>query len=58
MNGETRQTALGVGGLTIVYVVALMEGFDGTVATTYAIAVIGLISPSVLDRLPFRTKEG
>lgn len=51
MKPQTRQTALGVAGLTIVFTVALTEGFNGRVATAYAMAVVGLIAPETLEGL-------
>lgn len=52
MNAETRQTLIGCFGLTIVMVMALSEGFNGRVTAAYFIAVIALVSPQALDKLP------
>lgn len=49
MNPETRQTLIGVTGLSIVESVALLEGFNGLVLTAYMGAVIALISPQALQ---------
>jgi len=51
MKPETRQTLIGVAGLTVVFVVALTEGFNGRVTMTYAVAVVALISPQALEDL-------
>jgi len=52
MNTDTRQTLIGVGGLTVVMIVALIEGFNGRVTMTYIVAVVGLVSPQALDKFP------
>lgn len=52
MNPETRQTLIGVFGLTIVEVVALIEGFNGVVMSAYFAAVVALVAPEALDKLP------
>ena len=52
MNPESRQTLLGVFGLTAVMLVALNEGFNGHVTVSYFAAVIALITPQALDKLP------
>jgi len=52
MNPETRQTLIGVFGLTIVMIVALTEGFNGRVTAAYFAAIVALISPKALDQLP------
>jgi len=51
MNADTRQTLIGVTGMTIMAVAALVEGYNGTVATAYLLAVVGLVSPQALDRI-------
>jgi len=51
MNADTRQTLIGVTGMTIMALTALLEGYNGTVATAYFVAVIGLVSPQALDRV-------
>jgi len=53
MNADTRQTLIGVAGLTAVMIVALLEDFNGSVTMAYFLSVVGLISPEVVDRLPF-----
>jgi hypothetical protein len=53
MRDDTRQTILGLIGLTAVQLVALHEGFNGRVTTAYFIAVIALVAPETLDQLPF-----
>jgi len=53
MKSDTRQTVLGLVGLTAVQLVALHEGFNGRVATAYFISVIALVAPETLDQLPF-----
>jgi len=55
---ETRQTVIGVLGLTIVEVVALREGFNGAVTVSYFVAVIALAAPETLDRLPISISGG
>lgn len=50
MKSETRQTLIGVTGLTIVMTVALLEGFNGRVTGAYFAAVIALVSPEALER--------
>jgi hypothetical protein len=52
MNPETRQTLIGVAGLTVVEVTALMEGYNGRVATVYFISVLGMVAPQAIDQLP------
>jgi len=42
---------IGVAGLTVVFSVALLEGFNGRVASAYAVAVLALIAPETLDRV-------
>jgi hypothetical protein len=51
MKSKTRQTLIGVTGLTVVMVVALLQGYNGEVTAVYFAAVIGLVSPEALDRL-------
>jgi len=51
MKSQTRQTFIGVAGLTVVMVVALHEGFNGRVTAAYFTAVVALVSPEALDRL-------
>lgn len=58
MNPETRQTLIGVVGLTVVEIVALQEGFNGAVLTAYMVSVIGLVAPQTLDKLPFNPGAG
>jgi hypothetical protein len=52
METETRQTLIGVTGLTIVFSVALHEGFNGSVAIAYSIAILALIAPDTLEAIP------
>lgn len=49
MKPQTRQTLIGVVGLSTVEGVALLEGFNGFVLTAYFGSVIALVSPEVLD---------
>jgi len=51
MKSETRQTLIGVAGLTVVFTVALLEGFNGRVASAYAVAVVALVAPETLDKV-------
>lgn len=52
MNSKTRQTLIGVTGLTIVFLMALDEGYNGRVTATYALAVVAIIAPEALEALP------
>jgi len=58
MNPETRQTLIGVFGLTVVEAVALTEGFNGPVAVSYFAAVLGLVAPEALENLPISLNGG
>jgi len=58
MNPETQQTIVGVLGLTVVFAVALLEGYNGRVTTAYAVAVMALVAPETLDKLPFTLRGG
>lgn len=58
MNPETRQTLIGVVGLSVVESVALIEGFNGFVLTAYFAAVIALMSPQALDEFRQTIKGG
>jgi len=49
MNADTRQTLIGVSGLTIMAVTALVEGYNGRVTAAYLLGVVALISPQALD---------
>jgi hypothetical protein len=51
MKSQTRQTLIGVTGLTAVMIVALLQGFNGEVTAVYFAAVVALVSPEALDRL-------
>jgi len=51
MNPKTRQTLIGVSGLTVVEIVALLEHFNGQVTTVYFAAVLAVVAPEALDRL-------
>lgn len=53
MNPETRQTLIGVVGLSVVEIVALLEGFNGPVLAAYMASVVALVAPQALDQLPF-----
>lgn len=52
MKAETRQTLIGVSGLTVVMAVALHEGFDGRVTLAYFAAIVAIVAPEALERLP------
>lgn len=52
MNPETRQTLIGVSGLTVVEIAALIEGFNGRVTMAFMVAVVALIAPQALEKLP------
>lgn len=52
MNPKTRQSAIGVTGLTAVMAVALSEGFNGRVTTAYMVAVVAIVAPQALEDLP------
>lgn len=58
MNPETQQTIIGVLGLTVVFGVALLEGYNGRVTTAYAVAVVALVAPDQLNRLPWGPDRG
>lgn len=49
MKPETRQTLIGVVGLSTVEAVALLEGFNGFVLTAYFGAVIALVAPEAIQ---------
>lgn len=51
MQSETRQTLIGVTGMTIVVAVALSEGYNGRVTTAYLVGVIAQTTPEALDRI-------
>jgi len=51
MKSETRQTLIGVTGLTLVMIVALTEGVNGRVTAAFFTAVVGLVSPEALNQL-------
>jgi len=51
MNADTRQTLIGVTGMTIMAVTALLEGYNGRVTAAYLIAVVGIVSPQALDQI-------
>jgi len=50
MNPDTRQTLIGVSGLTAVMLMALYEGFNGRVTTVYFMAVTAQTAPAALDK--------
>ena len=49
MKSETRQTLIGVTGLTVVMAVALHEGFNGRVTMAYFAAVIAIVAPEMFE---------
>jgi len=53
MKKESRQTLIGIVGLTVVQLAALSEGYNGNVLVAYMASVVALIAPEALDRLPF-----
>jgi len=58
MKPDTRQTLIGVIGLTVVEVVALTRGFNGPVTVAYFVGVVGLVAPKALEDLPFQGGVG
>lgn len=52
MNPETRQSMIGVTGIVLIQAVALHEGFNGAVTTASLVAVLAIVAPEALDRLP------
>jgi hypothetical protein len=50
MNADTRQTLIGVAGMTIMAVAALVEGYNGRVTAAYLVGVVALISPQALEQ--------
>lgn len=57
MNPETRQTLIAVAGLTVVQVTALTEGYNGTVTTAYFAAMLAVVAPETLDKLPIWRRQ-
>lgn len=53
MDPSLRQTVIGVTSLTVVMLVALDQGFNSELTIAYFIAVIAIVAPETLDRLPF-----
>jgi len=51
MESDTRQTLLGVAGLTAVMIVALLEGFNGRVTVAYFVSMLAMITPEALSQL-------
>jgi len=51
MKAGTRQTLIACIGLTLVEIVALLEGFDGQVTTAYFAAILAVVAPEALDQL-------
>jgi hypothetical protein len=51
MKPKTRQTLIGVAGITLVMIMALSQDVNGQVTAAYFAAVLGLVSPEALDRL-------
>jgi hypothetical protein len=58
MNSKTRQTLIGVAGIVVIQVAALTEGYNGTVTLASLAALVALIAPEALDRLPYATDGG
>jgi len=58
MNPDTRQTLIGVLGISFVTVVGISQGLNGVLSTTALLAIVGLVSPQVLDRLPVDGEGG
>jgi hypothetical protein len=52
MNPETRQTLIGVIGLSIVMAVALLQGAGAEVTIAYFAAVVALVSPQAAEDIP------
>jgi hypothetical protein len=52
MNADTRQTLIGVVGIAVVSGTAVSQGLNGTLTTVALLAIVALISPQALDRLP------
>lgn len=52
MKPKTRQTLIGVVGMTIVALAALHEGYNGQVAIAYMGGITAQTAPEVADRLP------
>jgi len=52
MNSETRQTMIGVAGVAVIQITALMQDFNGAVTTAAIAAVVALIAPEALSKLP------
>jgi hypothetical protein len=57
MNPETRQTLIAIIGLTMVQMTTLARGYNGMTTMAYFIAVLGVITPEVLDNLPTWSSE-
>jgi len=51
MDADTRQTLIGVSGMTIMAVAAVTEGYNGRVTAAYLLGVVALISPQALDHI-------
>jgi len=52
MNPETRQTLIAIIGLTMVQMTTLARGYNGMVTMAYFVAVLAVITPEALDKLP------
>ena len=52
MDPETRQTLIAIIGLTMVQMTNLAKGYNGTVTMAYFVAVLAVITPEALDKLP------
>lgn len=50
MNPETRQTLIGVTGMTFMMVAANSQGFNAAATVAYLAAVVIQVSPEVLGR--------
>lgn len=51
MKPEHRERIIGAVCLTSVFLMALHEGFNGRVATTYALALLTLLAPKSLEEM-------
>jgi hypothetical protein len=51
MQPKTRQTLIGVFGLSSVVVVSLHEGYNGRITATYVVAVLIILVPEAREEL-------
>jgi hypothetical protein len=58
MNSKDRQTLIGVAGIVVIQVAALSQGFNGTVTLSSLAALVAILAPEALDRLPYATDGG